>query len=333
LRSKPASLLPYAMIDSVTVRAPARLHLGFLDMNGGLGRRFGSLGLAIDAYETRITVRRASEMSVHGAGADRVHRVLAKLSSAIGSSNYAVSIEDAIPAHTGLGSGTQLALAVAAALHYLAHRPGDIAQYATLTQRGARSGAGIGLFAAGGFVVDGGHGPATSVPPIVARAVFPEAWRIILVADRSQQGISGAEEIDAFAALPQFPAASAAEICHRVLMQVLPALAEIDLESFGAGISAIQTIVGDHFAPVQAGSRFKSRAVEALLHDLAASGATGIGQTSWGPTGFAFVADAATAKKLVADATPKAAEMQLDMKVCKALNRGAMIEENTPTRA
>ncbi len=26
--------------------APARLHLGFLDLNGGLGRRFGSLGLA-----------------------------------------------------------------------------------------------------------------------------------------------------------------------------------------------------------------------------------------------------------------------------------------------
>src|SRR5438270_13851347 len=85
LRSKPAHPFPRAMIDSVTVRAPARLHLGFLDMNGGLGRRFGSLGLAIVAYETRITVRRASEMCVSGPEADRVHRVLAKLSSAMGS--------------------------------------------------------------------------------------------------------------------------------------------------------------------------------------------------------------------------------------------------------
>jgi hypothetical protein len=34
------------MFDSVTVTAAARLHLGFLDMNGGLDRRFGSLILA-----------------------------------------------------------------------------------------------------------------------------------------------------------------------------------------------------------------------------------------------------------------------------------------------
>jgi beta-ribofuranosylaminobenzene 5'-phosphate synthase len=321
------------MIDSVTVRAPARLHLGFLDMNGGLGRRFGSLGLAIDAYETRITARRAAKMSVRGVEAGRVHDILAKLSLVMGSSSCAISIESAIPAHTGLGSGTQLALAVAAALHHLRGRSEDLWQYASLTERGARSGAGIGLFAAGGFVVDGGHGPNTRVPPILARVGFPEAWRIILVSDQSRQGVSGADEVEAFAALPQFPAAAAGEICRRVLMQILPALAETDFETFGAGILAIQAIVGEYFAPVQGGSPFKSRAVEALLHDLAAAGATGIGQTSWGPTGFAFVPDAATAKKLLATASPKAAEMQLDMNICKALNRGAMIEENTLARA
>src|SRR3954469_7742210 len=129
LRSKSAqSPSPYAMIDSVTVRAPARLHLGFLDMNGGLGRRFGSLGLAIDAYEMRITARRAAEMSVHGREADRVRRVLAQLSSSIGSSSCAIAIERAIPAHTGLGSGTQLALGITAALHHLVGCSGDLSQ-------------------------------------------------------------------------------------------------------------------------------------------------------------------------------------------------------------
>jgi beta-RFAP synthase len=321
------------MIDSVTVRAPARLHLGFLDMNGGLGRRFGSLGLAIDGYETRITARCAAQMSVHGLEAERVRGVLGQLSPVMDSSSCAISVESAIPAHAGLGSGTQLALAVAAALHHLSGRSGDLSQYALLTRRGARSGAGIGLFAAGGFIVDGGHGPTIGVPPVIARLAFPDAWRIILVLDRTQQGVSGAEEVDAFAALPQFPAPTAGDICRRVLMQILPALAETDFEGFGAGISAIQASVGDYFAPVQGGSRFKSRAVEAMLHNLAASGAKGIGQTSWGPTGFAFVPDAATAGELLAAASPKAAEMQLHMKICKALNRGAMIEENTPACA
>lgn len=322
------------MIDSVTVRAPARLHLGFLDMNGELGRRFGSLGLAIDAYETHISVRRAAETSVCGMEAERARQVLTNLSGALGiDSSFAVSIETAIPAHIGLGSGTQLALALAAALHHLARRTGDLSQYAALTQRGARSGAGIGLFATGGFVVDGGRGANTNIPPIVARAIFPEAWRIVLVSDRSQRGVSGADEIDAFAALPQFASAHAGEICRRVLMQVLPGLAEADIVSFGSGVSAIQEIVGDYFSPVQGGSRFKSRAVEALLHDLALAGATGIGQSSWGPTGFAFLPDGQTAERLVAGVAPKAAEMRLDIRICKALNRGAMIEENASASA
>src|SRR5947209_16275197 len=99
------------MNDSVTVRAPARLHLGFLDMNGGLGRRFGSLGLAIDAYETRLTVTRAAKRRVEGAEAERAERVLAKLTGGIDAkSAYEVCVGQVIPAHVGLGSGTQLAL-------------------------------------------------------------------------------------------------------------------------------------------------------------------------------------------------------------------------------
>ena len=35
-----------------SVRAPGRLHLGFLDPSGTLGRRFGSLGLTIEGFET-----------------------------------------------------------------------------------------------------------------------------------------------------------------------------------------------------------------------------------------------------------------------------------------
>jgi beta-RFAP synthase len=322
------------MRNSVTVRAPARLHLGFLDMNGELGRRFGSLGLAIDACETRVTVSPASETSVRGIEAARALAILAELAAAFGDrASFAVSIEQAIPAHAGLGSGTQLALALSTALQHLTGCANDPSQAAMLTQRGARSGAGIGLFQTGGFVVDGGHGARPGIPPIIARAAFPEAWRIILVSDRSQRGVSGPDEAEAFAALPKFLPVRAGEICRRVLMQVLPGLAEADINSFGAGILAIQGIVGDYFAPVQGGSRFKSRAVEALLHDLGALGATGIGQSSWGPTGFAFVSDAPTAKKLVAETRPKAAEMRLDISICKALNRGAMIEENTPASA
>ncbi len=318
------------MIDSLTVRAPARLHLGFLDLNGELGRRFGSLGLAIDAYETHLSMKRTTSTRVSGQEADRAGQVLLRLAAALGDDgSYEVCIEKAIPPHMGLGSGTQLALAIAAALQHLNGTAGDFCEYIKATERGLRSGAGIGLFSTGGFVVDGGRGSQTEIPPIVARVDFPETWRILLISDTATQGVSGTDEATAFTALPQFSRAAAGQICRHVLMQVLPGLAEQDIRAFGGGISAIQEIIGDHFAPVQGGFRFKSRAVEALLQQFARAGAIGIGQSSWGPTGFAFVANAEEAHRLVAEARTKA-ENHLDIRVAKGLNRGAVIEACTP---
>jgi hypothetical protein len=44
----------------VAVTVSARLHLGFLDLNGEFGRQFGSLGLSISEPRGRLTLRRAS---------------------------------------------------------------------------------------------------------------------------------------------------------------------------------------------------------------------------------------------------------------------------------
>ena len=37
--------------SKILITSPARLHLGFMDLNGSLGRKFGSVGLAIDSIE------------------------------------------------------------------------------------------------------------------------------------------------------------------------------------------------------------------------------------------------------------------------------------------
>src|SRR5919109_956485 len=132
------------MFDSVTVTAAGRLHLGFLDMNGGLGRRFGSIGLAIDRPAIRLTIRRAAALSAEGPGAERASRHLARLASHLGLiPAYRLTIHEAIPAHAGLGSGTQLALAVATALRRLEGLPPDNLSDAMLLCRGARSGIGL----------------------------------------------------------------------------------------------------------------------------------------------------------------------------------------------
>src|SRR5439155_23740982 len=45
--------------DTVTLRAPGRLHLGFLDPSASLGRRFGSIGVVIEGFETEIELSAA----------------------------------------------------------------------------------------------------------------------------------------------------------------------------------------------------------------------------------------------------------------------------------
>jgi beta-RFAP synthase len=315
------------MPTRVSVAAAARLHLGFLDMNGGLGRKFGGLGLSIDAPATRLTLERAEATRVAGAEAERAGALLERAVAALApGKRFRLTVDAAIPSHSGLGSGTQLALAIAAALRRLEDLPADIDADAALLQRGARSGLGAGLFTRGGLIVDGGRGAGTTTPPVIARLAFPQDWRILLVSDPAAVGLHGAEERKAFAELAPLSEADAGRLCRLVLMQALPAAAEMDFAGFGAAITQIQAIVGDYFAPAQGGRRFTSAAVERLLARLADAGATGIGQTSWGPTGFAFAPSEEEARRLAALMGREAEGSRLDLSIVAGLDRGAKID-------
>jgi beta-ribofuranosylaminobenzene 5'-phosphate synthase len=312
--------------DCVTVTIPARLHLGFLDLNGSLGRRFGSIGLAITGLSTKIAFRRASKHSVTGPERERVLRHVDKMAQrlAVGD-GYEVDILDVVPAHAGLGSGTQLALAVAAGLRCLHRLSLDIQGDALYLGRGARSGVGIGLFHAGGLVVDGGCGKNGHPAPIVSHMRFPDRWRIVIALDPARRGIHGAEEADAFATLPLFSDAAAARLCRLVMMKMLPAVAEEDIASFGSAIKDIQACIGNYFAPAQGGSPFTSPDIAAVLAALDRAGAFGIGQSSWGPTGFAFADSPEEADRLARIARLHARGQGLDIRVCAGFNRAAEI--------
>ena len=314
------------MPDSVTVTIPARLHLGFLDLNGGLGRRFGSAGLAISGLRTRIAVHRAARNGVTGPERERVMRHVDKMVQRLAlGEGHAVDVLEVVPSHTGLGSGTQLALAVAAGMRSLHGLPLDIEADALHLGRGARSGVGIGLFHRGGLVVDGGCAKGKAPAPVVSHIRFPERWRVIVVLDPARRGIHGAEEVAAFGRLPPFPEDDAARLCRLVIMKMLPAVAEEDIASFGAAITEIQSCLGSYFAAAQGGSLFTSPDVAAVLAALEREGACGIGQSSWGPTGFAFSTAPAEADRLAHIARLHPRGRGLDIRVCAGFNRAAEI--------
>jgi len=322
-------------IDAVEVESPARLHLGFIDPSGTPARRYGSLGLALDGLCLRVRLARAGADSLVAASETaraelpRVAQRLQALRAALGIDDpLAVELHDCILPHAGLGSGTQIALALGYGLARLAGRELDVRQLAALTDRGARSGIGIGAFEQGGFVLDGGRGPRTDVPPVVARLAFPAAWRVILLFDVTFAGLHGAAELEAFRRLPPFAPDSAARLAHLCLMTVLPALAEGNFAPFGQAITQIQTTVGDHFAPAQ-GGRYASGRVARWLEWFAANGATCYGQSSWGPTGFVIVPCADEARlRIEAAKRARTAADPVRFRSVAARNVGARINES-----
>jgi beta-RFAP synthase len=314
-------------IAGFRVTAPARLHLGFLDLSGTLGRTYGSIGLAVDAPATELTVTRAADFAATGPESDRVVQILRRSAEALGARRrYRAEVERAIPAHAGLGSGTQLALAIASAIMRLEGMAANPQELGNLAGRGARSSIGMAAYEAGGFIIDGGRGAKDHPPPVLVRTDFPEAWRAILVFDPSAQGAHGDREARAFAALPPFPETEAANLCRLALMRLLPGIKETDIGAFGSALTAIQEIVGRHFASAQGGSPWTSPAVGGFARRLAEAGAVGIGQTSWGPTGFAFTDTAAAAARLYDSLVGDATAGGLELMIVRGRNTGARME-------
>ncbi len=316
--------------NRIHVRAFARLHLGFLDLNGSLGRQFGSVGLSVDGVCLELMATPGTGFSISGPGAARAETVARAVFDFAGhAGGIDLQILRAIPEHAGLGSGTQLALAVGTACARLAGASLTVEELANLLLRGQRSGIGIGTYAQGGFVVDAGRGPATRTPPVISRLPVPDHWRFVLVMDRSRQGAHGDKESEAFSRLPLMPESQSAHLCRLTLMRMLPALTEADCTAFGAAVNEIQAITGEHFSQWQSG-RHSSPDVEAVLGFLARSGATGCGQSSWGPTGFAIFPDAAAALGAVEQARKRWDDNpELDFVSCRAANHPAVVRSDT----
>jgi beta-ribofuranosylaminobenzene 5'-phosphate synthase len=325
---------PDRAATAVRVAAPGRLHLGFLDPSATLGRRFGSLGLVIDGIETALqlsfspSARITQDAAVDGAEARRAAAHVAALQRHTGlDAPLHLHLQCTLPAHAGFGSGTQLALAVGRAFSQLHALNLATAELARLLGRGLRSGIGIAGFDRGGLLLDGGPGADGSPAPLLARIEPPAAWRVLLVQDGAARGLSGADEKEAIATLPAFGKASAAAVCHEVLMRVLPGAASGDFAAFSTGVAELQKLVGGHFAPAQDGRLFASAAVERACDWLAHAHGLATGQTSWGPTGFALAASQAAAEAaLTALRASGALAASLDLRIVAPRSHGATLE-------
>ena len=139
------------------------------------------------------------------------------------------------------------------------------------------------------------------------------------MARSSQEGLSGEAERRAFGDLPEFPASDAAHLCRLTLMHILPSLLESNLERFAKGIGELQDKIGDYFAPAQ-GGRFFHVKITRLLKQAKQLGFRGVGQSSWGPTGFVLTDSETQAHALAKKLQP--VDPDLDLRIVEASNHG-----------
>jgi beta-ribofuranosylaminobenzene 5'-phosphate synthase len=325
----------------IEVRTCARLHLGLLDNNGELGRLYGSIGLAVNHPQLLLRAEPAESLVVEGLEPERVttyaHRFLRRYGAPSGAR---LNLVAGIPAHVGLGSGTQIALAVGAALARLAGLRLSTEEIALAAGRGVRSGIGIATFQHGGFVLDGGHRTSTlsasseelqagqpennQVPPILFQQSVPRDW-FFVIAIPTGQGISGERENSAFSHLPEAAPELAEKVSRLLLMKMLPALVEKDIVSFGQALTRIQQIVGDCFAAVQ-GGRYSNPLSEQLIEFLLKRGAVGAGQSSWGPAVYGLVEGKALARQVTKEVQVFLRNLGTGQVLCvQPRNRGAQI--------
>lgn len=301
--------------ETVFVEAAARLHFGVLDLGGSFGRGnagrggrcFGGIGTSAPEPTLLLSARRADTLDVEGDDAQRAASFARCFLGFHGIRGGAqLRVHRALPSHAGLGSGTQLALAVARALAELHGIATDAPALARAVGRTRRSAVGTWTFAGGGLVVEGGRRDGSAQgSPLIARLPFPPAWRVVVAVPdamgRATPAIHGVEEEAAFADLPSPPEREVERVAALVLLALLPALADADFATFSAALTEIQVITGGWFATVQGGT-FAPGASADLVRRMTEwlGDAVGVGQSSWGPTVYGVVESVDAGARLAA---------------------------------
>jgi len=286
------------------VKTGARLHLGFYSfVDEELGRAYGGLGVAIERPRIVVEIEKSQELSleVPDEHRDVVEDVVRGLGAPV-----KVRLRECIPRHVGLGSTTQLVLAVATGVARVLDIDIDEWSVAAAFARGAVSGVGVAAFLMGGLVVDSGaplHSldkypflDPTDVPRPIARIALPEEWRFIVVVPPGR-GLEEEREMKILSKPRAVPKDLAYELLRQVFLKLLPATKRGDAKEFGEALTRIQRIVGEYFSQYQGGV-YASPHGDVIAEILENCGSLCVGQSSWGPSMYGLAPDPSRGEEL-----------------------------------
>lgn len=316
------------MPRTVHVAAPSRLHFGLWSLAGGTGRQYGGVGAMVEKPGLVLAIRPSRVLATTGPLADRALQFCRRWAEFHRTDlpNCQIEIVAAPPEHAGLGTGTQLGLAVAAGLNAFVGLPSQSpAELALSVGRGLRSAVGTYGFVQGGLVVEQGKLPGEPISPLDCRIDLPAEWRFVLIRPSGLSGLAGDDEATAIAGLPAIPAAVTEELITEVREHLVPAAATGDFPAFAESLFRYGHQSGLCFAARQGGA-YNGPVLTRLVEQIRGLGADGVGQSSWGPTLFVVQPNQAAAEQLVARLPSIADRRQIDIVITPPANQGARIK-------
>ena len=235
------------MPRTVHVAAPSRLHFGLWSLAASSGRQFGGVGAMIQQPGLELSIQPAEKLTVAGPLSDRALAFAGRWAEfhRLPLPECRITVTSALPEHAGLGTGTQLGLAVAAGLNAFCGLPPQTApELALSVGRGLRSAVGTYGFVLGGLVVEQGKLPGEPISPLDCRIDLPAAWRFVLIRPAGLAGLAGDDEAAAIEALPAIPADVTARLIAEVRDHLVPAAATADFPTFAASPLPLRASVG-----------------------------------------------------------------------------------------
>lgn len=137
------------------VKTPSRLHITLIDLNGKIGRIDGGIGITLKKPSIVIKGEPAERSKIEFSGKvysekEYINKIKMATEKTLDyfdeNTNFEFNVKKTYPAHAGLGSGTQTALATAKIIsHYLGYEC-DARSLAKIVGRGGTSGIGVAAF-------------------------------------------------------------------------------------------------------------------------------------------------------------------------------------------
>lgn len=314
--------------QGIEIVTGSRLHFGLLDTV----EPFGGVGVMVDTPVTQVTATIADQFEYSGPDAVRAAAIAMRIGSLVGVEGKLppchIHVNRFAPTHCGLGSGTQLAMALAEGISRCLGIRLDLQTLATrIALRGVRSAVGIHGYVQGGLIFESGANLRESnkqaLNEIQQRAEPPDSWCAAILSPADSGGrVHGSVEIAKFASLPPSQVGTREELKRIVWEDMMPAASAGDFDAFSVAVAHYNRTSGMLFSTVQGGP-FNGCNVSELIGWLIGRDVVGVGQSSWGPGVFAWFESTQQAEEFVRQLPT---EIQL-VTLARVKNSGRRLQE------